>query len=141
MPASNADYAALQQAIQKTRNARAADQETCEAFLNALYHAARHANGPGKPLNNVTLNAAPDPFARVRPVPVGGTHAAWLKLGLYEVLVRVRRDGPSYIGEYGQRGTFLLTRPGETELLDLARAIIADGADLYGLPENDGVLN
>ncbi|WP_102128144.1 hypothetical protein [Deinococcus planocerae] len=125
------DFDALQAAIGRAADARQAEQRACEAFLNALYHALRTASGPGLPLNNVTLDFTPDPDQRLRPVPPGGWHAAWLRLGLCEVFVRVRRENGAFVGEYAGRGAFHLTGTTEDDLIALARRLLRDVAALY----------
>ncbi len=125
------EFDELQAAIRRYAHERQAEEQACQAFINALYHALRAASGPGLPLNNVTLDFTNDPANRLRPVPPGGCHAAWLRLGLCEVLVRVRRVGGAFQGEYGEGGTFRLEEIGEDELIALARRVIRDVADTY----------
>ena len=125
------DFDALQAAVQRYAHERQAEQRACEAFLNALYHALRSASGPGLPLNNVSMEPVPDPETRLRPPPPGSWHAAWMRLGLCEVLVRVRRDAGAFVGEYGQGGTFRLMGVGENELLALARRLLRDLTATY----------
>lgn len=125
------DFDALQAALRRSAGERQAEGRACEAFLNALYHALRTASGPGLPLNNVTLDLVPDPAARLRPPPPGGWHAAWLRLGLCEVLVRVRRDTGAFVGEYGQTVTFHLREVTEDDLTLLARRLLRDVAATY----------
>ncbi|WP_425147381.1 hypothetical protein [Deinococcus sp.] len=120
------DFDALQVAVQVSTEARQAEARVCEAFLNALYQAFRHSGGPGLPLNNVSLDWAEDAANRVRPVPLGGWHAAWVRLGLCEVYVRVRRDAGRFVGEYGPHGRFSQEGIGESDLLGLARTILRD---------------
>lgn len=125
------DFDALQAAIRRHADARQAEQRACEAFINALYHALRTASGPGLPLNNVTLDFTPDPANRLRPAPPGGWVAAWLRLGLCEVLVRVRRIEGTFQGEYGAGGTFQVERISEDDLIALARQLLRDVAATY----------
>ncbi|GAA5533113.1 hypothetical protein [Deinococcus aluminii] len=125
------DFDALQAVVRRHAGERQAEQRACEAFLNALYHALRTASGPGLPLNNVTLDLTSDPEARLRPPPPGGWHAAWLRLGLCEVLVRVRREEGAFVGEYGPDGTFHLARVSEDDLTLLARRLLRDVAAIY----------
>jgi hypothetical protein len=125
------EFDALQAAVRRHAHERQADGRACEAFLNALYHALRAASGPGLPLNNVTLELTPDPANRLRPVPAGGFHAAWMRLGLCEVLVRVRRVAGAFHGEYGEGGSFQLETVGEDGLIALARRMLRDVADTY----------
>ncbi|WP_034387224.1 hypothetical protein [Deinococcus sp. YIM 77859] len=125
------DFDALQAALRRSAGERQAEGRACEAFLNALYHALRTASGPGLPLNNVTLDLVLDPAARLRPPPLGGWHAAWLRLGLCEVLVRVRREAGAFVGEYGQKGTFHLADVTEDALTLLARHLLRDLAATY----------
>ncbi|WP_216319661.1 hypothetical protein [Deinococcus aestuarii] len=132
------DFDALQAVIRRAADARQAEQRACEAFLNALYHALRTASGPGLPLNNVTLDFTPDPHNRLRPVPPGGWHAAWLRLGLCEVLVRVRREGGAFVVEYAGRGAFHLTGTTEDDLIALARRLLRDVAAVYAGEEVQG---
>ena len=120
------DFEALQDAVRASAEERAAEGRACEAFLNALYHAFRHSSGPGLPLNNVSLDWAEASDPRLRPVPPGGWHAAWLRLGLCEVYVRVRREAGHFLGEYGPHGQFSQQGLGEHELLGLARRILRD---------------
>ncbi len=125
------DFDTLQAVIRRFAGERQAEERTCEAFLSALYHALRSASGPGLPLNNVTLDLTPDPEGRLRPPPPGSWHAAWLRLGLCEVLIRVRRDQNAFVGEYGQGGTFRLTGVREDDLTALARRLLRDVAANY----------
>lgn len=125
------DFDALQAAIRRHAEARQAEQRACEAFINALYHALRTASGPGLPLNNVTLDFTSDPANRLRPAPPGGWVAAWLRLGLCEVLVRVRRVEGMFQGEYGAGGRFRLERISEDDLIALARQVLRDVAATY----------
>lgn len=132
----------VQLAVRRHAEARQAEQRTCEAFLHALYHALRTASGPGLPLNNVTLDFTPDPETRLRPAPLGSFHAAWLRLGLCEVFIRVRRLEGAFQGEYGVSGVFRLEVTGEDELLALARQLLRDVAGMYGSgPDNAAHLN
>lgn len=125
------DFDTLQAVIRRHAGERQGEGRACEAFLSALYHALRTASGPGLPLNNVTLDPTPDPAGRLRPPPSGSWHAAWLRLGLCEVLVRVRRDQGAFVGEYGQGGTFRLTGVTEDDLILLARRLLRDVAATY----------
>ncbi|MFC3835435.1 MULTISPECIES: hypothetical protein [Deinococcus] len=125
------EFDELQGIIQRHAERRQAEARACETFLHALYHALRSASGPGLPLNNVTLDVVPDPLHRLRPTPTGGFHAAWLRLGLCEVLVRVRRYDGAFQGEYGDGGVFRLDTTGEDDLLALARRILKDVAATY----------
>ena len=125
------DFDALQAAIRRHAEARQAEQRACEAFINALYHALRTASGPGLPLNNVTLDFTPDPANRLRPAPPGGWVAAWLRLGLCEVLVRVCRTEGVFQGEYGSNGVFRLAAISEDDLIALARRVLRDVAATY----------
>ncbi|SMB91115.1 hypothetical protein [Deinococcus hopiensis] len=125
------DFDALQAAIERYAHERQAEQRACEAFLNALYHALRSASGPGLPLNNVAMEPVADSQTRLRPPPPGSWHAVWLRLGLCEVLVRVRRDAGAFVGEYGQSSAFRLTSVGENDLLVLARRLLRDVAASY----------
>ncbi|WP_370657337.1 hypothetical protein [Deinococcus sp. KNUC1210] len=120
------DFDALQEAVRRSAEARQAELQFCEAFIQALYQSFRHANGPGLPLNNVSLDWADDAANRVRPVPLGGWHAAWIRLGLCEVYVRVRLDAGRFVGEYGPHGQFSQEYTGEDDLLILARTILRD---------------
>ena len=61
------DFDALQRAIEVSASARQAEARACEACLTALYHALRHASGPGLPLNNVSMELLPDPQQRLGP--------------------------------------------------------------------------
>ncbi|MPY66116.1 hypothetical protein F8S09_05310 [Deinococcus sp. SDU3-2] len=125
------DFDALQAAIRRRASERQAEARACEALLNALYHALRTASGPGLPLNNVSLDLVPDPAATLRPPPPGGWHAAWFRLGLCEVLVRVRREGGAFVGEYGQGLSFRLEDMGEDALIALARRMLRDLTAVY----------
>lgn len=125
------EFDELQAAVRRHAHTRQAEERACEALINALYHALRTASGPGLPLNNVTLDFTTDPANRLRPVPTGGFHAAWLRLGLCEVLVRVRRVDGAFQGEYGEGGSFRLEGIGEDELVTLARQMLRDVADTY----------
>jgi hypothetical protein len=123
------DFDLLQAAVRAASELRQSEVRACEAFLNALYHAFRHANGPGLPLNNVSLELAEDPWNRMRPVPLGGWHAAWFRLGVCEVYVRVRREAGRFVGEYGPRAGFSQEGIGEDELLVLARQMLRELTD------------
>lgn len=125
------EFDELQATVRRHARERQAEAQACEALLNALYHALRAASGPGLPLNNVTLDFTADPANRLRPVPSGGFHAAWLRLGLCEVLVRVRRVDGAFQGEYGEGGSFRLESVGEDALITLARQMLRDVADTY----------
>lgn len=136
------DFDALQAAIQRHAESRLADERACEACLNALYHALRRASGPGLPLNNVSLELLTDPAGRLRPPPVGAFHAAWLRLGLCEVFVRVRRVGGAFHGEYGEGGVFRLPELSDDALTVLARQLLREVTGHYtGLEESGGALN
>lgn len=128
------DFDTLQLALQRSAQARQADERACEHCLNALYHAVRRLGGPGLPLNNASLELTPDPFAPLRPAPVGSFHAAWLRVGMCEVLVRVRRDSSGFHGEYGRAGRFHLPDLGEGALQELARALLRGVAGEYSEP-------
>ncbi len=134
------DFDALQRAIEVSAAARQAEARTCEACLTALYHALRHASGPGLPLNNVSMELLPDPQQRLRPAPLGGWYAAWFRLGLCEVLVRVRRDTQELVGEYGPGGHFRLLLVSEAEVLGLAREVMRSLASGYGADARSGSL-
>lgn len=125
------DFDALQRAIRNSTEDRLVYQRQCETFLNALYHAMRGIHGRGQPLANVSLELVTDPGNRVKPIPVGGVYAAWLRVGLFDVYIRLRHDGLSYVGEYAQAGRFTLTSPTPEALLALARQIVRDGAQVY----------
>ena len=125
------DFDALQRAIEASASARLSEVQSCETFLTALYHALRHASGPGLPLNNVATEPLSDPATKLRPPPLGSWSAAWFRLGLCEVLVRVRRDGADYVGEYGPHGQFRLRIVSENELLALGRELTRSLAGLY----------
>lgn len=125
------EFDALQAAIARNAATRQADANACEALLNALYHALRRASGPGLPLNNVTMDMVPDPAQRLKPAPVGDFHAAWFRLGLCEVLVRVRRQGHEFHGEYGYSGVFALSEVTADSVTALSRQLLRDMADVY----------
>ncbi len=135
------DFDALQAAIIRQAQARQADATACENLLHALYHAFRTAGGPGQPLNNVSMEIVPDLHLRMRPVPVGEFHAAWYRLGLCEVLLRVRRLGGEFHGEYGYTGSFALSDPSEDAVLGLARRILREVAEVYGGDMGEAGLN
>lgn len=120
------DFDQLQAAVRAAVELRQSESRACEAFLNALYHAFRHANGPGLPLNNVSLELAEDPSNRMRPVPLGGWHAAWFRLGVCEVYIRVRRESGRFVGEYGPRASFSQEGVSEDEFLGLARQMLRE---------------
>ncbi|GGJ71354.1 hypothetical protein [Deinococcus aquiradiocola] len=122
----SSDFDALQRALKTTLSARQAEARACEALLNALYHAFRNANGPGLPVNNVSLEHTEDPDNRLRPPPLGGWHAAWYRLGLLELYIRVRRGDGTFTGQYGPHGTFTLHDIAEDALTALARHILRD---------------
>lgn len=125
------EFDELQAVIQRHAERRQAEERACEAFIQALYHALRTASGPGLPLNNVTLDFIDDPTNRLRPTPSGGVHAAWLRLGLCEVLVRVRRLDGAFQGEYGEGGVFRLETTTEDDLIGLARLMLRDVTATY----------
>lgn len=127
------DFDALQHAIAASSAPRQAETRACEACLTALYHALRRANGPGLPLNNVMMEPAPDPFQSVKPAPLGSWHAAWFRLGLCEIRVRVRREGSGFVGEYGPAGQFRLPLVSESEMLGLGREVLSHLIRLYGV--------
>ncbi|KEF34411.1 MULTISPECIES: hypothetical protein [Deinococcus] len=136
------DFDALQAAIRRRATERQAEARACEALLGALYHALRTAGGPGLPLNNVALDPVPDPSATLRPPPLGGTHAAWIRLGLCEVFVRVRREGGAFLGEYGPGFSFRLDDLSEEALTALARRMLRDLTAVYaGMAAGGGALN
>lgn len=125
------DFDALQAVIARYASVRKADAEACEVLLNALYHAFRSASGPGLPLNNVSMDIVPDPYSRLRPVPVGNFHAAWFRLGLCEVLVRVRLHSGTFHGEFAQDGSFAIETLTEDTVLVVARHILKAVTALY----------
>ena len=136
------DFDRLQAAVRAAVDLRESEERACESFLNALYHAFRHANGPGLPLNNVLLELAADPENRMRPVPLGGWHAAWFRLGLCEVYIRVRREAGRFVGEYGSRASFSQDGLGEQDFLALSRQILRDlAAEQEGKTGVRGVVN
>ena len=128
----------LQAVIRRGAQARQADQQACEGFLNLLYHALRAANGPGLPLNNVSMDPVPDPQEALRPAPLGSWHAAWFRLGLCEVRVRVRRADGAFRGEYGQGEGFRVDDLTEDSVLRLARQLLRDVIKMYGGAQEDG---
>ncbi len=130
------DFDVLQRAVEASALQRQAEARACESFLTALYHALRHASGPGLPLNNVTMEPVPDPAQNLRPPRLGGWHAAWFRLGLCEVRVQVRREGSELVGEYGPYGQFRLTVVDEDHLLALGREILRTLSALYGMEES-----
>ncbi|WP_293914179.1 hypothetical protein [Deinococcus sp.] len=134
------DFDALQRATEASAPERQAEAQTCEAFLMALYHALRHASGPGLPLNNVATELTSDPATKLRPPPLGSWSAAWFRLGLCEVLIRVRRDGQDYVGEYGPHGQFRLHLVSENELLALGREVTRHLTRLYERDSGQGRL-
>lgn len=132
------DFDTLQAAIVRHASTRQNDAAACENLLNALYHAFRGASGRGQPLNNVSMEIVPDPEVRLRPVPVGEFHAAWFRLGLCEVLVRVRRLGGEFHGDYALAGTFALQELTEDAVLGLARRILRDLSEVYAGGDGQG---
>ncbi|WP_291424803.1 hypothetical protein [Deinococcus sp.] len=120
------DFDILQATMIEQAAARQADSGACEALLGALYQALRRVGGPGQPLHNVSVEPVADPGQCLRPPPVGEYHAAWFRLGLCEVLVRVRRQGQEFHGDYGYRGVFALTEISEDAVLALAHRILKD---------------
>ncbi|ALW88560.1 hypothetical protein [Deinococcus actinosclerus] len=128
----------LQAVIRRGAQARQADQRACEGFLNLLYHALRAANGPGLPLNNVSMDPVPDPQETLRPAPLGSWHAAWFRLGLCEVLVRVRRADGAFRGEYGRGEGFRVDDLSEDAVLRLARQVLRDVITMYGGGHDEG---
>lgn len=125
------DFEALQLALHRLAARRRAEQQACEALLNGLYHALRASGGRGRPLNNVSMEVIPDPLRRMQPVPEGEFHAAWFRLGLCEVLVRVRLSGAEFHGEFGTSGVFSVTDLNDDTLAALARQVLRDVALMY----------
>lgn len=125
------DFDDLQAALHFHAGARRDDQQTCENLLHALYHALRHEGGPGRPLNNVSMDMVPDPMQRLRPVPLGEFYAAWYRLGLCEVLVRVRFSGDEFHGDYGPSGVFSVGDLSTDAIKALACQILRDLAAQY----------
>lgn len=121
----------LQEALRHHADLRRADQQSCENLFNLIYHALRGNGGPSRPPNNVTMDIIPDPMQRLRPVPAGEFYAAWYRLGLCEVLVRVRRTDGEFHGEYGPGGVFRLGEVTESSIRELAAQILRDTAALY----------
>ena len=107
-------------------DSRQFEAHLCETFLNALYHAFRSAGGPGLPLNNVSLDLVADPSNRTRPVPLGGWYAAWFRLGVCEVYIRVRRDMGRFVGEFGSKSGFMLENVTEHDMVALSRQILRE---------------
>lgn len=122
------DFDALQAVLARQAAERQADAAACEGLLGALYQAFRRGDGPGQPLHNVSLEPVPDPWQKLRPPPVGEYHAAWFRLGLCEVLVRVRRQHGEFHGEYALRGRFALSESeiSEERIIALARLILSE---------------
>ena len=136
------DFDALQATLARQAADRQADADACEALLGALYQAFRRGDGPGQPLHNVSLEPVPDPEQKLRPPPVGEFHAAWFRLGLCEVLIRVRRQHGEFHGEYATRGRFALSENdvSEESVIALARRILREVATEYsGLPLSGAV--
>lgn len=124
------DFDTLQNAIALTAQQRQAEAVACEHFLSALYLALRHANGAGQPLNNVRMEPATE-LVRLRPLPLGSWHAVWFRLGLCEVLLRVRREGGDFVGEYAEGQSFRLAGVSEQAMQGLARQLLRALAGLY----------
>ncbi len=124
------DFDTLQHAIIATTQQRQAETVACETLLSALYFAFRHANGAGQPLNNVSMEPLTQ-SVRLRPLPLGSWHAVWFRLGICEVLLRVRRDGGGFVGEYGEGLNFKLPNSSDREVQALARQILRVLADQY----------
>lgn len=131
------DFDALQQALHRLAEQHRTEQELCEALLNGLYHALRKAGGRGQPLNNVSVEMIPDPLRRLQPVPTGEFHAAWFRIGLCEVLVRVRMHGDGFHGEFGVNGLFQVTDLDNSTMTALARQVLRDVASMYEGKEYD----
>lgn len=134
----------LQAVIRRHAAARQAEQQACETVLTGLYQALRTAGGPGMPLNNVMLDMALDPEVRLRPLPLGAFHVGWLRLGVCEVMVRVRWTGTAFHGEFGLGGTFQLTSVSEEALAVLARQLLRELTATYAsedLPGGPDTLN
>lgn len=125
------DFNALQATLERRAAERRADHEACEALLNSLYRAFRRAGGRGQPLNNVSMDMVPDPERRLQPIPEGEFHAAWFRLGLCEVLVRVRLVNGEFHGEFGRGGTFSVQSLSDDALSILARQILRDVTRMY----------
>lgn len=125
------DFQALQDTLQRHATQRRAEQELCEGLLGGLYRAFRRAGGEGQPLNNVSMELLPDPERRLQPVPAGEFYAAWFRLGLCEVMIRVRRYGDELHGEFGKGGTFRVTALDDASLNALARQILRDVTRMY----------
>ncbi|AKH15725.1 hypothetical protein [Deinococcus soli (ex Cha et al. 2016)] len=128
----------LQAVIRRGAQARQAEVQACEGFLTLLYHALRAASGPGLPLNNVSMDPAPDPQEVLRPAPLGSWHAARYRLGLCEVLVRVRRVDGAFRGEYGLGEGFRVDDVTDESVLRLARQLLRDVIKMYGGAQEDG---
>lgn len=136
------DFDDLQLTLHRTAEQRRTEQELCERLLNGLYHALRTAGGRGQPLNNVSMDIVPDPLRRLVPVPLGEFHAAWFRLGLCEVLVRVRLHGEEFHGEFGTSGVFRVTDLDTDSVAVLARQLLREINRMYqGLEPADLNLN
>lgn len=136
------DFDDLQFTLHRIAEQRRTEQELCEGLLNGLYHALRTAGGRGQPLNNVSMDIVPDPQRRLVPVPLGEFHAAWFRLGLCEVLVRVRLNGEEFHGEFGTDGVFRATDLDEETMTALARLMLREVTLMYeGQPQEDLSVN
>lgn len=128
----NNNFDALQNIVRCCAESRQADERACERFLNMLYQTLRHAGGPGMPLQNVSMDIIPDPMQRLRPAPAGSFHAAWLRLGACEVLVRVRRQGgQQFEGEYGEWGRFEVIGLHHETMMALVNRMVRDIGRMY----------
>lgn len=125
------DFDDLQLVLHRMAARRRAEQEACEALLNGLYHALRTSGGRGTPLHNVSMEIIPDPLRRMQPIPEGEFHTAWFRLGLCEVLLRVRLVDTEFHGEFGTNGVFSVNELTDETLTALARQVLRDVAAMY----------
>lgn len=136
------DFDDLQFTLHRISEQRRTEQELCEGLLNGLYRALRTAGGRGQPLNNVSMDIVPDPWRRLVPVPLGEFHAAWFRLGLCEVLVRLRLHGEEFHGEFGNNGVFRVTDLDDDSMDALARQVLREVTSMYqGVQPEDLQLN
>lgn len=135
------DFDTLQNALTKTAEARQSEAHDCDAFLHNLYQTLRRASGPGMPLHNVGMETVIDPQQKLKPPPLGAFHAAWFRLGICEVLVRVRREQGVYYGLFGDFSHFTVKLADSETMQTLSRQFLRDLAQAYNPSEMDSALH
>lgn len=132
------DFEALRNALFHTAEARQAEALDCDAFLQHLYQTLRHANGPGMPLHNVGMEMVVDPQQKLKPPPLGAFHAAWFRLDICEVLIRIRREKGIYYGEFGDFSKFQVELADSETMQALSKQLINDLVQIYEHANVDG---